>query len=330
MTIKDKPPFANDGQLPTGFSFAGVCCGIKASGKPDMSLIVCDSPVVAAGVYTQNQIVAAPVVLCRSRTPSDSIRAVVSNSGNANACTGQQGTDNAKEMSERVATQIGCRPEQVLVMSTGVIGQNLPMDAIRSGIDAAGADLVGGMELDTKRRVGFMSTGMRQKLALSVVLGLRTPLLILDEPTANLDPTVRGAVLQQVMEARDDGRTVIFSSHVLSEIEETCDRVVFLRNGLLAHELTMGELFQRHRITATSNGSEIAIPAELKDQVEVREVKHGDTTILQIDTAGDLGPMLAWLDSLNLDKVRAEPLGLRTVYDSVHDGTIQDLAGGKP
>ena len=186
------------------------------------------------------------------------------------------------------------------------------------------------MELDTKRRVGFMSTGMRQKLALSVVLGLRTPLLILDEPTANLDPTVRGAVLQQVMEARDDGRTVIFSSHVLSEIEETCDRVVFLRNGLLAHELTMGELFQRHRITATSNGSEIAIPAELKDQVEVREVKHGDTTILQIDTAGDLGPMLAWLDSLNLDKVRAEPLGLRTVYDSVHDGTIQDLAGGKP
>ncbi len=186
------------------------------------------------------------------------------------------------------------------------------------------------LELDTKRRVGFMSTGMRQKLALTVVLGLRTPLMILDEPTANLDPTVRGAVLQQVMEARDDGRTVIFSSHVLSEIEETCDRVVFLRHGLLAHELTVGELFQRHRITAISNGSEILIPDELKDQVEVREVKHGDTTILQIDTAGDLGPMLAWLDSLNLEKVRAEPLGLRAVYDSVHDGTIQDQAGGKP
>ncbi len=81
MTIKDKPLVANDGQLPTGFSFAGVRCGIKESGKPDLSLIVCDSPVVAAGVYTQNQIVAAPVVLCRSRTPSDSIRAVITNSG---------------------------------------------------------------------------------------------------------------------------------------------------------------------------------------------------------------------------------------------------------
>ncbi len=125
------------------------------------------------------------------------------------------------------------------------------------------------LELDTRTRVGFMSTGMRQKLALSVVLGLRTPLLILDEPTANLDPTVRGAVLQLVMEARDNGRTVMFSSHVLSEIEETCDRVVFLRHGLLAHELKMGELFQRHRITATSNGSVITIPNELKDQVQV-------------------------------------------------------------
>jgi ABC-2 type transport system ATP-binding protein len=177
------------------------------------------------------------------------------------------------------------------------------------------------LELDTSRRVGFMSTGMRQKLALSVVLGLTTPLLILDEPTANLDPTVRGAVLQLVMDARDEGRTVIFSSHVLSEIEDTCDQVVFLRHGLLAHQLRMGDLFQRHRITAAGNGSKIEVPTELRDRVEVREVKHGTSTTLQIDTAGDLGPMLSWINTLQLDKVRAEPLGLRTVYDSVHDGT---------
>lgn len=183
------------------------------------------------------------------------------------------------------------------------------------------------LELDTKCRVGFMSTGMRQKLALSVVLGLRTPLLILDEPTANLDPTVRGAVLQLVMDARDEGRTVIFSSHVLSEIEETCDRVLFLRRGLLAHQLIIGDLFQRHRITAASHGQVISIPEALEDCVNVREVKHGVSTIVQIDTAGDLAPMLAWLDSLNLDKVRIEPLGLRTVYDSVHDGTVGDALG---
>ncbi len=177
------------------------------------------------------------------------------------------------------------------------------------------------LELDTRRRVGFMSTGMRQKLALSVVLGLATPVLILDEPTANLDPTVRGVVLRLVMDASEEGRTVIFSSHVLSEIEDTCDRVVFLRRGHLSHQLTMRDLFQRHRITAASPAKEIEIPAELRDRVKVSEVRHGKSSNLQIDTAGDLGPILPWLNSLGLDRVRAEPLGLRTVYDSVHDGT---------
>ncbi len=177
------------------------------------------------------------------------------------------------------------------------------------------------LELDTKRRVGFMSTGMRQKLALSVVLGLTTPLLILDEPTANLDPTVRAAVLTLVLKAREEGRTIIFSSHVLSEIEDTCDRVVFLRRGLLAHSLTISELFQRHRITAASNGRKVQVPLDLQEQVTVRETTQGRATVLQIDTAGDLAPLLAWLDSLNLQKVRAEPLGLRSVYDAVHTGT---------
>ena len=166
-----------------------------------------------------------------------------------------------------------------------------------------------------------MLTGMRQKLALSVVLGLTTPLLILDEPTANLDPTVRGAVLRLVLDARDEGRTVIFSSHVLSEIEDTCDQVVFLRQGLLAHQLRMRDLFQRHRITAAANGSKIDVPVELRDRVEIHEVTQGTTTHVQIDTAGDLAPMLSWITSLNLEKVRVEPLGLRTIYDSVHAGT---------
>ncbi|TVP97808.1 MAG: bifunctional glutamate N-acetyltransferase/amino-acid acetyltransferase ArgJ [Planctomycetaceae bacterium] len=123
--------------LPSGFRFAGTGCGIKASGKPDMALVVGDGPLVGAGVYTTNQIVAAPVVLCRGRTPSSSLRAVVINSGNANACTGDVGMRDAEEMTERVAQRIGCSPEQVLVMSTGVIGRRLPMDRVRAGIDDA-------------------------------------------------------------------------------------------------------------------------------------------------------------------------------------------------
>lgn len=128
-------------RLPAGFRYAGVACGIKESGKPDLSLIVCDRPAVAAGVYTQNQIVAAPVVLCKARTPSTSIRAVVTNSGNANACTGETGMQDAQQMCSDVADRIGTDTNDVLVMSTGVIGQTLPMDSVRAGIAEAAENL---------------------------------------------------------------------------------------------------------------------------------------------------------------------------------------------
>ncbi len=178
------------------------------------------------------------------------------------------------------------------------------------------------LELDTRARVAFMSTGMRQKLALSVVFGPATPLLILDEPTANLDPTVRANVLELVGEAHDSGRTVMFSSHVLSEIEETCNRVAFLRRGKLAHELSMSELFQRHRITADRPGEAVSVPPELADRVTVSEFfAHDDgPPHLRIDTAGDLAPLFPWMNSLNLQRIRIEPLGLRAVYDAVHLG----------
>lgn len=175
------------------------------------------------------------------------------------------------------------------------------------------------LELNLRVRVAFMSTGMRQKLALAVVLGLDTPLLILDEPTANLDPTVRATVLELVRSARDRGRTVMFSSHVLSEIEETCDRVAFLRRGKLAHELTMSDLYQRHRITAVGKADTIAVPTQWADRVTVSSgSEFGDT--IRIDTAGDLAPLLSWIDGLKLTRVRIEPLGLRAIYDAVHNG----------
>ena len=104
---------SDDQALPSGFRYSGVACGIKPSSKLDLSLIVCDRPVVGAGVYTQNQIVAAPVVVSRSRTPSATIRAVVTSSGNANACTGKTGMKDAEEMCQRVASNIDCPVDQV-------------------------------------------------------------------------------------------------------------------------------------------------------------------------------------------------------------------------
>jgi glutamate N-acetyltransferase/amino-acid N-acetyltransferase len=124
--------------IPRGFRFAGLACGIKeARSKEDLSLIVSDAPAVAAGVYTQNLVCAAPVVVDRARTPSDAIRVVVTNSGNANACTGSRGLADAEEMASLAARACGAKRDQALVMSTGVIGHFLPMDKIREGIPAA-------------------------------------------------------------------------------------------------------------------------------------------------------------------------------------------------
>ncbi|MEM6692282.1 MAG: bifunctional glutamate N-acetyltransferase/amino-acid acetyltransferase ArgJ [Planctomycetota bacterium] len=131
-----------DGDLPKGFSFGSAACGIKPSGKLDVSLVTSQAPCSAAGVFTKNQIVAAPVVWCQDRTPSENIHAVITNSGNANACTGEQGARDNEAMAKQVADKIGCEVDQVLVMSTGVIGKPLPMAKVLSGIDESSSETV--------------------------------------------------------------------------------------------------------------------------------------------------------------------------------------------
>lgn len=128
-------------RLPAGYRAAGVLSGVKRSVKLDLTLVVSDRPAVGAGVYTKNVVCAAPVKLDRERTPSESIRVVAINSGVANACTGEQGDADARQMAAWAAEAVGARPEQALVMSTGVIGSMLPMEKIRAGIQAAAREL---------------------------------------------------------------------------------------------------------------------------------------------------------------------------------------------
>ncbi len=174
------------------------------------------------------------------------------------------------------------------------------------------------LELDISRLVGFMSTGMRQKLALSVCLASSAPLLILDEPTANLDPTVRGEIIKLVDEARQAGRTVLFSSHVLSEIEDACDRVAILRGGKLVHMQCMNELMRKHRINARVSGSLPEIPEHLKALLTIREEQGR----VQIETPGELSAVLHWLANANLQDIYVQPIGLRSVYDQYHRPTL--------
>ena len=156
--------------LPKGFRFAGVSAGIKSrAGAKDVVLIVADNPCTAAGVYTTNQIVAAPVVLSRSRTPSSRLRGIVVNSGNANACTGTQGDKDAAEMTALAAKSVklqGQSSEQdFLVMSTGIIGRHLPMEKIRNGITQAAAELGSSETHFLNACDGIMTTDAFRKIA---------------------------------------------------------------------------------------------------------------------------------------------------------------------
>lgn len=171
------------------------------------------------------------------------------------------------------------------------------------------------LDLDCSRQVARMSTGMRQKLALAVVLAIDAPLLILDEPTANLDPTARAVVLELVREARAAGRTVIFSSHVLSEVESTCDRVAILRSGRVVHEQSIAHLRRHHRITARLEGPLGAVPEALRDHVTVGRDRDGNVVL---DTHDSLRPLLGWLATLPIGEVRVDPVGLDGIYDRYH------------
>ena len=125
----------------SGVRAAGVYAGIKAAEIKDIALIVTDTPAIAAGVFTKNSVTAAPVILCREHLNDGRAQAVIVNSGNANACTGEVGMANAKRMAAATAEQLGIDAALVCVSSTGVIGQQLPMDKIESGIQIAASTL---------------------------------------------------------------------------------------------------------------------------------------------------------------------------------------------
>jgi glutamate N-acetyltransferase / amino-acid N-acetyltransferase len=153
--------------LPKGYRFAGVHCGLRANepGRLDLALVVSDAPAAAAGVFTQNRVAAAPVHVCRERLPRPDARGFVVCSGNANACTGDQGMADARRMANLAAAQVGCRPEQMLVASTGVIGRLLPMAVFENGIPAAGRQLGTNSAHFAAAATAILTTDTRTKTA---------------------------------------------------------------------------------------------------------------------------------------------------------------------
>jgi glutamate N-acetyltransferase / amino-acid N-acetyltransferase len=156
-------PLQGGVSTPRGFRAAGVSAGIKANGNPDLALVVSDAPARAAAVFTTNKVIAAAVSVSKDhlQRSGGAVRAIVVNSGCANACTGDQGASDAREMTAATSRLVGCPVEQVLVASTGVIGVNLPMDKVRAGIPVAFHAL--GADQGPAAARAIMTTDLRPK-----------------------------------------------------------------------------------------------------------------------------------------------------------------------
>ena len=170
--------------LARGYRFAGIVSGLRSEpNRRDVAVIVSDAPATAAGVFTQNRVCAAPVQVSRARLPRSDARAIVVCSGNANACTGEQGLADARRMTELVARELRCSAEQVLVASTGVIGRPLPMPVLEAGIPKATRDATAGhtalsdaahailttdtgIKIATRQHDGFTVTGFAKGAAM--------------------------------------------------------------------------------------------------------------------------------------------------------------------
>ncbi|MSR56276.1 MAG: bifunctional glutamate N-acetyltransferase/amino-acid acetyltransferase ArgJ [Planctomycetaceae bacterium] len=160
MTDKETIP------LPMGFQAAGVHCGLKKDPTQyDLSLFVSTTPATSAGVFTTNLVNGAPVKVSRSRVPRATTRGIVINSGNANACTGDRGIDDARWMTGLLARELGCPDDDVLVCSTGVIGCFLPREPLTTGIPAAYGQLAATPVALLSAACGIMTTDTFPKQA---------------------------------------------------------------------------------------------------------------------------------------------------------------------
>jgi ABC-2 type transport system ATP-binding protein len=186
--------------------------------------------------------------------------------------------------------------------------------AINSNVDSLARQL----DIDLDRPIVQLSSGMKRKVALLQVLVPEVGLLILDEPTNTLDPTMRDELLAQLKRARDAGQSVLFSSHVLAEVERVCDRVGILQRGRLVHLQQMAELRQARLIYARFK-QPVGTDSRDLPEVRVREIHGCEMTF---EFTGSLPAVMTWLAKHSPEDVRIEPLGLASIYHRYHGAAV--------
>ena len=170
---------------PKGFLAAGLHCGVKASGRPDVALVVCPTGAKAAAMFTTNAIQSPAVTVCKEHITTNPIFAAVINSGNANTCTGKKGLSNARQMCRTAGAALGVAPERVLLASTGIIGHQLPITKIKAGIEQAAGKLSDSPAAGRNFAKAIMTTDTRPKQACRTIR--------IDGKTVMLAGTAKGA-----------------------------------------------------------------------------------------------------------------------------------------
>jgi len=300
--------------VPQGYLLGGTYCRIKRNTEAlDLSLIVSDRPAVAAGVYTTNLVFAAPVKWDRGLTPNSSTRGIVVNSGNANACTGDRGDADCRRMAELAAAVCDSQAEQMLVLSTGIIGEFLPMEKVAAGV----ADVAAKLGTDDTALVaaacGMLTTDTRHKIA------GRTPALStgsvqltgLAKGAAMIGPkmaTMLGIVLTDAALHADDAQRMLadvvddtFNCISVDGHMSTNDTVLLLANGAAGGKPLAGDDLQAFRAALFDVCNELAraIPADgegathlvrvevvgCRDKVEARAIAKSVSESLLVKTA---------------------------------------------
>jgi len=244
MAITDTPVRLPIPPLPRGFRVGAVHAGIKRNqSREDVTLVVSDEPATAAGVYTTNLVFAAPVALDRSRTPGRGFRGVVINSGNANACTGSRGLDDAREMAAVAGRALGADGSEFLVLSTGIIGEFMPMAKLARGIEAAAAVLGADDTAAVTAARGMMTTDTRPKMAGGTFTADGTACTIfgMAKGAAMIGPklaTMLGVVITDAAIQPEDAQRLLsaaveetFNCVSVDGHMSTNDTVLFLANG---------------------------------------------------------------------------------------------------
>jgi ABC-2 type transport system ATP-binding protein len=182
-------------------------------------------------------------------------------------------------------------------------------------------DLAKKLDIDIDRPLTHMSSGMKRKVALLTVLVPQVPLIILDEPTNTLDPTMRDELLDQLRRAKARGQAVLFSSHVLHEVEAVCDRVGILRQGKLVHLQEMSALRVGRTVSARLT-EHVPTSGPDGEQLPPDAITGGRLTM---DYSGPMPHLLEWLSKQSLEDLRIEPLGLGPIYRKYHgNDEVQD------